>query len=145
MVANGKNGPTQLPQAWTEFNREFDRLFRNWMEPVRGNIEGGWMPLSIWEDEKSYHVEVELPGVAQEDLDLSLEDGKLTLTAERKPAEDRKYLLNEVRYGKLQRVLRVPETVDPEAVEAEFKHGILHLSLGKKEIAQPRKIQVKVS
>jgi HSP20 family protein len=103
-------------------------------------------PASLWEEEGRWCVEFDLPGVKQEDIDVTLEKNTLKLTAERHaPQEDRKFWHQERGYGRIERMITLPETVDPERIEAELKDGVLRLHLAKKPELQPKKIQVKTS
>jgi len=122
-----------------------------------GNVFGGegrptwttseWAaPICVWEDEQNMFVEVELPGVKKEDLDLHIEKNVLTISATRSDSGvQRQYLYNERRYGKAERSVRIPETVDAEKVEAQLDAGVLYVSLAKKPETQPKQIKVKVA
>jgi HSP20 family protein len=89
-------------------------------------------------------VEIELPGFKQEQIDLTLEKNQLKVAAERSaPEAERKYWHQERGYGRVERVITLPETVDTESIDAELRDGILQLTFKKKAEAQPRKISVK--
>jgi HSP20 family protein len=133
-----------LPKTFDSVQREmdqmFDGLFRN------GATGAYFAPASLWEEEGSWRVEVDLPGVKQEDVDLTLEKNSLRITAERKgPAEDRKFWHQERAYGRIDRLITLPETVDADSISAELKDGVLSLTLTKRPESQPRKIQVKAN
>ncbi len=98
-------------------------------------------PMAAWEDEQNVHLEIELPGVASSDVDLTVNDGKLTVTWERKAPEGDRWF-DERCYGKYQRVLSLPKTVDPDAVHADLKDGVLKIRFNKRAELQPRKIEV---
>ena len=101
-------------------------------------------PLAIWEDEDVFHVEAEMPGVADEDIDVTVEKNVLTIKAERKLSdEDREYMYLERRFGEVERTITLPDTVDATNVEAELSRGVLHMKLAKKPESQPKKIEVK--
>jgi len=101
-------------------------------------------PLAIWEDDDVFHVEAEMPGVADEDIDVTVEKNVLTIKAERKLSdEDREYMYLERRFGEVERTITLPDTVDATAVEAELSSGVLHMKLAKKPESQPKKIEVK--
>lgn len=103
-------------------------------------------PVALWEDGDRLWLEVDLPGVNSEDLDVSVHEGKLYIRGERKLAEpDRKYLVNELRHGKFEHVLGLPETLDYESVDATLNGGVLQVSLAKRPEAQPKRIEVKVN
>lgn len=138
-----------LPKPFDAVQHEMDQVFENFLGSSAGN---GRSPVtlfanaSLWEEEGQWCVEVDLPGVRQEDLDITLEKNALRLTAERKkPQEDRKYWHQERGYGRIERLITLPETVDPDAISAELKDGVLYLTLAKKPESQPRKISVKAN
>jgi HSP20 family protein len=135
-----------LPQS---VQREMDQVFDHFFRNGNGNGESaiGWFaPASLWEEQDRWCVEVDLPGVKQDDVDITLEKNALKLTATRNaPQEDRKFWHQERAYGQIERLITLPETVDPEGIEAELKDGVLRLFLRKRAELQPKKIQVKVS
>lgn len=101
-------------------------------------------PASVWETEEQLHLELDAPGVAQDGVELTFEKGQLSVTLERTSDEDRKYWHNERQFGKVTRTLTLPDTVDPESLEAQLNAGVLHISVAKKPETQPRKIEVQV-
>ena len=123
---------------------ELDQLF-NAVAGTTNGAEGGFSaPANLWEEEGVWRLEVDLPGVKQEDIDVTFENGSLRIMAERKAPEDnRKYWRQERGYGRVERLVSLPETVDSSAIEAEFRDGVLHLKLEKKPELQPKKITVK--
>jgi HSP20 family protein len=108
-----------------------------------------WMPaVDIWENEGELVLKADLPDVRFEDIHVDLENGTLTLRGERKfekPTEKGGYHRVERAYGAFERSFTVPETVDSEHVKADYKNGVLTVTLPKKESAKPRKINVEVS
>lgn len=123
---------------------EVDQLFEQFF-PRNGNGTTTWSaPITLWEENNSFYVEVDLPGVTLENVDVTLEDNTLRIKAERKlPETERKYWHHERAFGQVQRVISLPDVVDPESIEAELKDGILSLKLAKRPEAQPRKINIK--
>jgi len=128
-----------------------DQLFDQFFGGLQGGGNGQtasqvFAPASLWEEEGRWCVEVDLPGVKQEDIDVTLDKNALKVTAERRaPQEDRKSWHQERTYGKIERLITLPETVDPDSIEAELKDGVLTLHLAKRPELQPKKIQVKAS
>jgi HSP20 family protein len=103
------------------------------------------VPVAVWEDEGHYHVEAELPGMTDQDIEISVLDGRLYLRGERKPDEGRTYLYNGRSYGRFERVITLPEAVANDDVTADLKEGVLTLTLPKRPEAKPRKIELKTS
>jgi HSP20 family protein len=92
-----------------------------------------------------YVIRASLPGVQPDDVHLSVQDDTLTLRGERKPEEtlsDARWLLRERRPGSVERTVTLPGSVDVEAAQAKYEHGVLTLNLPKAAQAQPRKIRI---
>ena len=123
---------------------EVDTLFNHFFRPEEGAT---WRaPASIWEAENVFHIEMDAPGVAKEDVELTFDKGALQITLERKmPEGERTSWHNERGYGKISRSVSLPETVDPNTITAELTNGVLHVTITKLPEAQPKKIEVKVS
>lgn len=106
----------------------------------------GWLPaLDVQENKDTYTVRVELPGLKREDIEVSLDDGNLTISGERKietPAEGTEVHRSERFYGKFSRVLTLPTAVATDKVRAQYKDGILTVTLAKAEEAKPKQIIV---
>jgi HSP20 family protein len=123
---------------------EFDNLFNHFF---RSEEVAMWSaPASIWEADNTFHIELDAPGVAKEDVELTFEKGALQITLERKvPEGDRTNWHNERGFGKVTRSVSLPDTVDPNTITAELTNGVLHVTVTKLPEAQPKKIDVKVS
>lgn len=123
---------------------EFDQLFTNFFRPEGTSM---WRaPASIWEAENTLHLEVDAPGVAKEDVELTFDKGALQISLDRKaPEGERTHWHNERGYGKVSRSVSLPETVDPATITAELTNGVLHVTIGKRPETLPKKIDVKVS
>jgi HSP20 family protein len=132
----GQLFPANLP--------EFDNLFNHFF---RSEEVAMWRaPASIWEAENTFHIELDAPGVAKEDVELTFDKGALQITLERKvPEGDRTNWHNERGFGRVTRSVSLPDTVDPETISAELTNGVLHVSITKRPEAQPKRIDVKVS
>jgi HSP20 family protein len=132
-----------FPAPLDTVSREMDQMFDNFFH---GGGQASWhAPASLWEEEGRWCLEVELPGVQQEDVDVTLEKNSLRITADRRTPEDRKYFHQERAYGRIERLITLPESVNPDSIEADLKDGVLHLKLAKRPESQPRKIAVKAS
>ncbi len=107
-----------------------------------------WAPLvDIVEDEKEYLIKAELPEVKREDVKVSVEEGVLTVSGERKFEKEekgKKYHRIERAYGRYARSFTLPDDADPSKVTAEFKDGVLRVRLPKSEKAKPKSIEIKV-
>ena len=108
-----------------------------------------WLPLvDIAEDEKEYLITTELPEVKKDDVKVTVENGVLTITGERKfekEEKNTKYHRIERSYGSFARSFALPDDGDATKVNAEFKDGMLKVHVAKSEAARPKQIEVKVS
>jgi HSP20 family protein len=107
-----------------------------------------WAPLvDTTEDDKEYIIKTELPEVKKEEVKVSVENGLLTIVGERKfeKEENKKYHRVERAYGRFIRSFVLPEGVDPDKVNAEFRDGVLKVHLAKSEQTKPKQIEVKVA
>lgn len=148
-----------LPSRWDPFrdlskelsqlHREMDEMFRRTFgltrEPGAG-LGMGSPAINSYMKDQTFYVEVEVPGVKREELDVSVDGNMLTVSGERKAnreAKDHDYLVRETHYGSFRRRLMLPEGADAEKIQAICKNGILEISmpLGRKE-AGGRKIQI---
>ena len=126
------------------------------LAPFRGNATtdekngtlAEWAPaVDVIEDDKEYLIKVELPEVHKDNVNVTVENGVLTITGERKAEKEeknRKYHRLERFYGKFERSFSVPTDADETKVNAEFKDGVLRVHLAKSEKALPKQIEVKV-
>jgi HSP20 family protein len=146
-------------------HREIDRLFDDFsrrfsMSPFGRRAD--WEPLAglgsdqadlvprvdVMETDDAVQITAELPGMSENDIDISLSDGVLTLKGEKKEekeVEDKGYYLSERRFGFFQRSFRLPEGIDEDRIEASFDKGVLKITLPKTQEAtnQAKKISVK--
>jgi HSP20 family protein len=129
-----------LPAGLPEFDNLLNHVFR--AEEV-----ALWRaPTTIWEADGAFHIEVDAPGVAKENVELTFDKGTLQVTLERKaPEGERTNWHNERGYGRVSRSVALPDTVDPESIAAELTNGVLHVTIAKRPEAQPKKIDVRVS
>ncbi len=118
--------------------------------PVKPGNEGAnlWSPaVDIIEDEKEFLVKVELPEVKRDDVQVTVENGVLTIHGERKlekEEKNRRYHRMERSYGSFTRSFSLPDGADASKVRAEFKDGLLKVHMLKSENAKPKHIEVKV-
>lgn len=100
-------------------------------------------PLSIWQDENTIYVEAELPGVLEQDIELTVHGDVLKIRALRQPEKGRTYLYDGRTHGRFDRDVVLPEAVDAEHVEATLASGVLRVALAKHPSTRPRKIALK--
>ncbi len=124
---------------------EFDALLGQFLAPVAQPRQRGYSaPASVWEEDAAYHAELDVPGVTREDVELTFEKGKLTISVERKAPETKANHWHEERgYGKAVREVALTKLVDPAKITAELTDGVLHVTVGKAPEAQPKRIDVK--
>lgn len=134
---------------FSNLRSELDRLFDlSW--PTRDSgLFGGWSPaLDVFDQKEHFLVVAELPGMNKEDIDISLHDGALNISGERKQREERPeggIFRSERFFGKFQRSVTLPAAVKFDQVKATYKDGLLHVVLPKAEEAKPRQIEVTIS
>ena len=108
-----------------------------------------WTPLAdITEDDREYVIKAELPELRKEDVKVTVENGVLTISGERKFEKEekkKKYHRVERGYGSFVRTFALPEDADADKIKAEFKHGMLEVHLSKNEKAKPKQIEVHVA
>ncbi|MCF0238762.1 MAG: Hsp20/alpha crystallin family protein [Sphaerochaetaceae bacterium] len=122
-----------------DFETLFDNVFGNW------GIRNSTFPsVDVYEDEKGYYIEAELPGYSEEDVNLSVDKHVLHISSEKNfGKKDKKYLVRERGFIKFDRSFSLPEGVNENAIEAEFEKGILTITLPKVPVEAPKKIEVK--
>jgi HSP20 family protein len=134
------------------WNDDFGNLFENFLQPMRWAEEEasqGIAPrLDVVERDNEFVVKAEMPGMKKDDIEVSLENGVLTITAETKSETEEKegdrVIRQERRYGQYLRSLRLGKEIDEKKVKANYKDGILELVLPKAEEVKPKKIAVNV-
>ena len=122
--------------------REFQKAFGGAANGHRPAHQG-YAPLSVWEDQQQLHIAVDLPGLQPADVDVTVEDGKLSIRGERKAAEGAQGRYDERAYGRFERVIALADTIDQGSVAAQLRDGVLHVTLGKKPETQPQRVVVK--
>lgn len=127
-----------------------NRLFDAFMSPLDTTETKAIMApkLDVAELKDKFEIKAELPGMEEKDIDLSVEDGLLTISGEKKEEKEEKdkgYYLKECSYGTFSRSVRLPDNIADDKIEAKFKKGVLTIDLPKKAAAQPksRKISIK--
>ena len=128
-----------------------NRLFGNvYLRDDDTGFRGSWVPsVDIYETEKHDLVlRAELPGMAREDIDVTVENGTIVIKGEKKfdsEVREEHYRRIERAYGTFYRSFTLPNTVDPAKVSAEYKNGVLTITLPFKDEAKPRTVNVEVA
>jgi len=132
--------------------RDFDRLFREAFSPVFGEGELStrtWAPpVDIYETDENLVLKAELPGINPDSVEIRVEDNTLYLKGERKfekEVKEQNYHRVERSYGAFTRTFSLPGSIDADKVAANFKDGVLTLTMPKKEEAKPKTIKINVS
>ncbi len=124
-----------------------NQLFRGMIDTVSGSDVGlGTYPVDVEEDENAIIIEAELPGFKRDEIVVNVENGVLTLKAERSAKTHdvkKKRHMSERRYTRVQRAFTLPRTVDGSDVDAKLDGGVLTLTLKKTEESKPRKIEIR--
>lgn len=123
--------------------REIDRLF----EDTFGREGGTFTPaVDIKENEQEIMLEVELPGLKPENVEVMAENGVLTIRGEkrteRKEGDDNRYQVVERTYGTFVRTFQLPQGVDEDQIKGEFENGVLSVTIPKTALPQPKRIQI---
>jgi HSP20 family protein len=133
------NLQNQVSRVFQDFNRGSDELLTS----------GTFVPpVDIYEDEHSITLKLEVPGISEKDIDIKLENNTLTVHGERnfeKEEKEENFHRIERRYGAFARSFTLPNTVDPENVEANYENGVLRVKLAKRAEAKPKQIKIGAS
>ena len=135
---------------WANLRNDIDTLFEAPFLSGLGRhsqLFSGWTPaLDLYQDNDNIVAVVELPGLRKEDLEISLQDGTLTISGERKEGTVKEGAARTERFtGKFRRSVTLPAQVDVNKVSASYKDGILMVTLPKAEEAKPKHIQINLS
>lgn len=143
--------------TWPSFGRlsdlrdEIDRLFESPLSELTrtSQLLSGWKPaLDVYENKDNFVVKAELPGMKKEDIEVSLHDGSLSISGERKTEskhEEGEVYRAERFFGRFQRTVTLPTAVAADKVKAAYNDGVLTITLPKTEEAKPKKIDVSVN
>jgi len=145
---------------WREFDRMFDQFANSFGLPAMRrmfDLGPGWRPetpfgltapaVDISEDENCYKIEAELPGLSEQDIDISISGDMLVLKGEKRHEHEEKgksHYLSERSYGTFERSFVLPEGVDRDKVDAQFSKGVLKITLPKTQQAQQQKRRIEV-
>ena len=131
-----------------DMNSEIDRFFNSFSNSVSNKVEKSINPnMEIEETDNSFNLFFEIPGVDKKDIKIELKENFLTVSGEKKDEKvvnDENYHYTERRFGKFSRSLEINSPVVEDKISAEFKDGVLTVTLPKAEEAKPKQIEVKV-
>lgn len=135
----------RLDKLFGDIFPRFGALSQRWTE----NSEiYGWEPaVEIYDNDKEFVLKAELPGISEKDVHVSMDEGVLTITGERKEEKEvkkDKFYRTERFYGSFSRSFVLPPSVDAEAIKATFTDGVMKLSMPKRETAKPKEIKIQV-
>lgn len=131
-----------------QLQEEINRLFSSWSNNESTGAMADWVPtVDINEFDDSFQLHVDVPGVDPKDVEITLDNGVLTIAGERqvvKRVNDETVMRrrSERAYGRFYRRFILPDTVDAEKVKATDRHGVLEITIPKQAKAQPRRIRV---
>ena len=135
----------------TDLRDEIDRLFESPLAELArtSHLLSGWTPaLDLYEDKDNLFVKMELPGMKREEIEVSLHEGSLSISGERKSEQkhkDAELYRAERFFGRFQRTVTLPTPVAADKVKAQYKDGILSITLPKTEEAKPKHIDVNIN
>lgn len=132
----------ELERLQRELEQSFDLL-----PSIRGAGRGGYPALNVGGTPQSVEIYAFAPGLNPDSIDLSLDRGVLSISGERPndvPAQDEKQTVHirERFTGRFRRVVSLPDDIDPNAVSANYRNGVLHISVQRRQSALPRRIEV---
>lgn len=142
-LRNGSLVPTTSAGPVNRIASLFDRFFNDdFFAPLTTSPAWSTFPAGMWEDEQNLYVEVDAPGLTDQDIEVSVHNGELIIQGERK--WDRKENGYDSRnYGRFERRMTLPTAVDAGKVEAKLTNGVLCVTFPKSEEAKPRKIAIR--
>jgi len=127
--------------------KHFSDIMDEFFNEAIANRSSTFTPsINISETEDQFSIEVEIPGMKKEDININIENNRLTISGERKQkAEEdgRRFHRVETTYGSFERSFQLPDHIDEESIEASYKNGLLHINMGKREEKLKKQIAIK--
>ena len=137
-----------LPIARDDMDRAIDRLMRQWASPFSFS-ETGWNPsVDVIETDDEIVVKAEIPGVNRDDIDLTVENDRMTISGEKRQEREEKgdnHFLMERSYGSFRRMFVLPPRANTENVTASYKDGILTVTIPKAEATKGKKVDIEAN
>ena len=135
-------------QPWTELaslQNDMSRLMNGLLEGD-GKSTQSWVPaVDVWETDTELVYAFDLPGIPEDDISVEVEDGSLTITAERKQTSEHsgdRFYRFERRHGTFTRTVGLPQGTSEDGIKADYRNGVLEIRVAKPEQAKPRRIQI---
>lgn len=131
----------------TSLHREMDRLFTRAFDPAAPQAQAGaaFTPaIEVTAEKDGWNVRLALPGVDPKDVHIEVAANTLTVRGDRRREQKADSYLSEITYGRFERTLTLPDSIDAEKVRAAYRNGLLELALPLKESVKPRKIEIAV-
>lgn len=129
-----------------QLQNEFGRLFGGMSGQGNGGATQTWVPaLDVWETEEELVYAFDLPGISQDKISIEFDDGAVTVSAERERTEEVKqerFYRFERRHGSFSRTIGLPQGIEEDAINADYKDGVLELRVRKPKAPEPRRIQI---
>ena len=126
--------------------KEIDRVFEAFHSPLtlQSVTRNAFPAINLYEKDDQATLIAELPGIDPEKLEITVLDDTVTLSGERtvEPVEGERYVRQECPNGSFSRTMTLPNSVDPESIQAEYKHGVLKVTMNKAQVKQPRRIAI---
>jgi HSP20 family protein len=127
-------------------NRMFEDVFSGRAQEGKELTTSTWAPsVDIFETEKELVLTAEIPGIDEKDVEIKIEDNTLSLKGERKFEKETKeenYHRIERSYGSFYRAFTLPNSIDPEKIQATHENGVLKITMPKRDELQPRKVKI---
>jgi len=144
--------PNTIQNALSDFDRYFESFFGDNLLSPGTRVFNHLPAVDVRETEKSYVMDMELPGYDEKDIEIHIDGNSLSIASKHEETRDAKdegenngtWILRERRVNSFSRSFKLPENANPEDVTAEFKNGILSMEIKKRAEAQKRTIQIKV-
>jgi len=135
-------------RSFRELQREIDRIFDDFFRMGPRETGGRFVPdVDIYETENDLVIELDVPGLKKDDIKISVQDGILVISGEKRIERDEKkknYMIVERCFGKFERAFNLPDYVDAEKIKAKYENGVLMINIPKKEGKKKKVIDVKI-
>lgn len=134
------------PDLFSDFRREFNDVVESFAGREGLHGQAVFSPrCNVAENEHQYDISIDLPGVVLDDVEVELRKGELWITGERKmeDAAQGKWHRYECPQGRFQRIIRLASDVEMDQIDAEFRDGVLHITVPKAEAAKPKRVQIR--